>query len=430
LNANSIALLTPQARQTWLNSLTIEQFKHLHKTWAFWARPVQLAPEGDWKTWLFLGGRGAGKTRAGAEWLSACATKRARLALIGPTLHDVREVMIEGPSGLMAIAADDMRPTFEPSRRRVKWPNGAIAYTFSAEEPERLRGPQFHHAWADEFCAWRSASETLAMLRMGLRLGDGPRLCVTTTPKPIRALKTLMAEAGVEVARSATSENKAGLSEGFLESLNAIYGGTRLAAQELEGVIVDSDDQALWRAEDIARCYGPRPPQLDVVVVAVDPPVSDHGDACGIVVAGRRDRRGYVLEDATLETPSPNAWANQVVEMVAKHGADRVVAEGNQGGEMVRSILATAGCEVPIEIVHARVGKRARAEPVAALYEQGRITHCGSGRFLKLEEEMMALGRGEGGKSPAKSPDRADALVWALTALLITGRAEPRLSRL
>ncbi|WP_229807856.1 DNA-packaging protein [Asticcacaulis endophyticus] len=428
MNANSIALLTPQARQAWLDSLTIEQFKHLHKTWAFWARPVQLAPEGDWKTWLFLGGRGAGKTRAGAEWLSACASRRARLALIGPTLHDVREVMIEGPSGLMAIAADDMRPVFEPSRRRVKWPNGAIAYTFSAEEPERLRGPQFHHAWADEFCAWRQPAETLAMLRMGLRLGDAPRLCVTTTPKPIRALKTLMAEVGVEVARSATAENKAGLSEDFLSGLLAIYGGTRLAAQELEGAIVDSDDHALWRAEDIARCYGAQPPQFDSVVVAVDPPVSDHGDACGIVVAGRRDGRGYVLQDATVEKPSPLGWANQVVEMVAKHGADRVVAEGNQGGEMVRSILATAGCDVAIEIVHARVGKRARAEPVAALYEQGRVTHCGAGRFLKLEEEMMALGRGEGGS--ARSPDRADALVWALTALLITGRAEPRLSRL
>ncbi|MGN6365813.1 DNA-packaging protein [Asticcacaulis taihuensis] len=401
------------------------------KTWGFWANDHQKAPTGDWHSWLFLGGRGAGKTRAGAEWLAALAGRGVRCALIGASLHDVREVMIEGPSGLKSIASRGNRPSYEVSRKRLRWPDGGVAYAYSAEDPESLRGPQFHYAWADEFCAWRHPAETLAMLRMGLRLGDAPRLCLTTTPKPIRALRNLMAEPGVAITRAATKDNAENLAPAFLEGLHGLYGGTRLAAQELDGLVVDDDNRALWRADDLARCYGARPERFDLVVVAVDPSATAGGDACGIVVAGRLGERGYVLEDATISGFSPLGWAQKVASVLAEHGAQRVIAEATQGGEMVRSLLAMSGCDVPIELVHARSGKRTRAEPVAALYEQGRVSHCpaNGGRFAALDEELMALGSGELGKSPAKSPDRADALVWALSALLVNGRAEPRLRR-
>ncbi|WP_245678929.1 DNA-packaging protein [Asticcacaulis taihuensis] len=401
------------------------------KTWGFWANDHQKAPTGDWHSWLFLGGRGAGKTRAGAEWLAALAGRGVRCALIGASLHDVREVMIEGPSGLKSIASRGNRPSYEVSRKRLRWPDGGVAYAYSAEDPESLRGPQFHYAWADEFCAWRHPAKTLAMLRMGLRLGDAPRLCLTTTPKPIRALRNLMAEPGVAITRAATKDNAENLAPAFLEGLHGLYGGTRLAAQELDGLVVDDDNRALWRADDLARCYGARPERFDLVVVAVDPSATAGGDACGIVVAGRLGERGYVLEDATISGFSPLGWAQKVASVLAEHGAQRVIAEANQGGEMVRSLLAMSGCDVPIELVHARSGKRTRAEPVAALYEQGRVSHCpaNGGRFAALDEELMALGSGELGKSPAKSPDRADALVWALSALLVNGRAEPRLRR-
>ncbi|MFT4089268.1 MAG: terminase family protein [Asticcacaulis sp.] len=427
MSASSIALLADEARKAWMDEIdSLPMVKGIMNDWRFWARPAQLPPEGDWGTWLFLGGRGAGKTRAGAEWVQSLIDRGLRIALVGPSLHDVREVMIEGPSGLRAVAKRGNRPHYEVSRRRLRWPNGAVAYAFSAEDPESLRGPQFHYAWADEFCAWRAPAETLAMLRMGLRLGAAPKLCVTTTPKPLTALKILMAEAGVVMTRSSTVENAAGLSDSFVESLNALYGGTRLAAQELEGLVVDGDAQALWRAADLGRCYGARPVAFDQVLVAVDPPATSHGDACGIVVAGKAEERAFVLEDATVSGLSPLGWAKRVAELVAGYGAQKVVAEANQGGEMIRSLLVMAGCEVPVELVHARVGKRARAEPVAALYEQGRVVHAPvQGRFVALEEELMAIGS-EGGASP----DRADALVWAVTALLITGRAAPRLSRL
>lgn len=347
----------------------------------------------------------------------------ARIALIGPSLHDVREVMIDGPSGLKAIAAHDDRPEYETSRRRLVWPNGAMAYAFSAEDPESLRGPQFHYGWADEFCVWRKAGETLALLRMGLRLGEKPRLCVTTTPKPVAALRKLMAEPGIEIRRAGTKANAEFLSESFLSGLETLYGGTRLAAQELDGQVVENSDRALWRAADFDACRGNAPVAFDEVVVAVDPPVTQNGDACGLIVAGRRDDRAYVLQDASVSGRSPTGWANQVAALAREYAVRRVVAEVNQGGDMVGTILRNAGVAVPVHAVRARVGKRLRAEPVAALYEQGRVVHVG--HFPALEEELMGLGDG----SLDHSPDRADALVWAVTALLIDGRAEPRLRR-
>ncbi|MFN3228768.1 MAG: terminase large subunit domain-containing protein, partial [Asticcacaulis sp.] len=329
------------------------------EAWAMWARKDQAPPEGDWHTWLFLGGRGAGKTRAGAEWLHRQARPRHRLALVGPTLHDVREVMIAGESGLGQIGPVKARPRFESSRRRLVWPNGAVAYAFSAEDTESLRGPQFHAAWADEFCAWKAPAKGLAMLRMGLRLGTRTQMVVTTTPKPLTALKRLMAEPGVVMTRAGTRSNRLGLSAGFAAQMEHLYGGTQLAAQELEGQVVEAAAGALWRAEDLARCRGARPPDLERVVVAVDPPAGSHGDACGIIAAGRADGRAFVLADASVSGASPLGWAGVVADLCATERAEAVVAEANQGGDMVRTVLSLGGCTVPVRLVHARKGKRA-----------------------------------------------------------------------
>ena len=391
-----------------------------------WLHDHQHCPvDDDWRTWLLLGGRGSGKTFAGAFWISELARRGdLTMALVGPALHDVREVMVEGPSGLKAVANRDHRPRWEAGRKRLVWKSGATAYAFSAEDPDSLRGPQFHAAWADEFCAWRNPEAVLSNLRFGLRLGDDPQLAVTTTPRPIAALRRLMAERGTIVQRGATSVNAENLSPGFIEHLRGLYGGTRLEAQELDGLVVETEG-ALFRIEDLKRARGARPARLDRIVVAVDPPASAHGDACGIVVVGRRDETAYVLADGTVRGCSPLGWARAAARAVKDHAANRVVAEANQGGEMVRTLLAQAGCDVQIQLVHAGRSKRARAEPVAALYEQGRVVHCGD--FPALEEEMMALD-GTGGGS---SPDRADALVWAVTDLLLDRRGPgPRISRL
>ena len=367
-----------------------------------------------------LGGRGAGKTFAGAAWVNELARMGGlRFALIGPTLHDVREVMVEGPSGLKALPPKSERPRWEAGRRRLVWPkHGSVAYAFSAEDADSLRGPQFHYAWADEFCAWRKPEAVLSNLRLGLRLGEDPRLLVTTTPRPLPALRRLLAEGGTRVQRAGTAANAANLSPGFLAHLRGLYAGTRLEAQELEGLIVENDG-ALFRAEDLARARGARPADMDMIVVAVDPSASAGGDACGIVVAGKRGQTAYVLADRTERGLTPLGWARKVVETVKAFGAARVVVETNQGGDMVRSLLAQAECPVRIVPVHAARGKAARAEPVAALYEQGRVVHCGA--FPALEEELMALGAQDGGPSP----DRADALVWAVTHLLPTPKAGP-----
>ena len=385
----------------------------------------QIEPQDDdWRTWLLLGGRGSGKTFAGAVWMDVLArTSTVNLALVGPALHDVREVMVEGASGIKALAEPGDRPRWEAGRRRLLWKNGSAAYAFSAEDPDSLRGPQFHGAWADEFCAWREPETVLSNLRFGLRLGADPKLAVTTTPRPIPALRRLMAEAGTVTDRAGTAANAANLAPGFLAHLTALYGGTRLEAQELEGLVVEGEG-ALFRIEDLKRARGARPAELDRVVVAVDPPATAHGDACGIVVLGRKERQAFVLADRTVRGMSPRGWAGAVAEAVTDFGAREIVAESNQGGEMVRSVLAQADCAAPVKLVHASRSKAARAEPVALLYEQGRVVHCGD--FPALEEEMLALGCGGG-----KSPDRADALVWGITRLMLEGGGQgPSVRRL
>ncbi|MFC5344871.1 terminase large subunit domain-containing protein [Brevundimonas staleyi] len=423
-------------------------------------RPEQQPPEGAWATWLFLGGRGAGKTLAGASWIADQAESVGRLALIGPTLHDAREVMIGGPSGILALPRWRERgawPVYEPSRRRLRFPSGAEAWVFSAEDPESLRGPQFGAAWADEFCAWRGGEGTLALLRMGLRLrgGDGappPRLMVSTTPKPTRALKGLMAEGSCVVSRAATVDNAANLAPGFVEGLEALYGGTRRAAQELEGRVVEIEG-ALFTSTMMTDCrtdegfkpwgrLGPRSSSsatrdsssgmcegggvFERVVVGVDPTTTVGGDACGIVVVGRRRRadgrsEAVVLADRSARGLSPEGWARRARTAAEAWGAEAIVVEVNQGGEMVRAVFRAVGCETPIREVRAAEGKRARAEPVAALYEQGRVLHAGD--FGDLEEELMAVGGEDDGRW---SLDRADALVWAVTALIVKEAAPPK----
>ncbi|QIF81079.1 DNA-packaging protein [Brevundimonas sp. 'scallop'] len=376
----------------------------------------------DLRTWLLLGGRGSGKTFAGSVWIDKMARKTpgVTLALVGPALHDVREVMVEGASGIKALAEPGDRPRWEAGRRRLVWKNQSAAYAFSAEDPDSLRGSQFHAAWADEFCAWRRPEMVLSNLRFGLRLGASPLLAVTTTPRPIPALRRLMAEAGTVTERAATALNAQNLSPGFLAHLNDVYGGTRLAAQELEGVVVEGEG-ALFRIADLKRARGARPVELDRIVVAVDPPATATGDACGIVVVGRKGRQAFVLADRTVQGRSPQSWGGAVSAAAREFGAHEVVAESNQGGDMVRSVLAISACPCRIEMVHASRSKAARAEPVALLYEQGRVVHCDA--FPALEEEMLALGI-EGGPSP----DRADALVWAITRLMLGPQsAGPRL---
>ncbi|WP_439471870.1 DNA-packaging protein [Brevundimonas sp.] len=429
--------------------------------------PPASLPNGEpWRTWLFIGGRGAGKTRAGAEWLADQAEALGaggRLALVGPTIHDVREVMIEGVSGIRSLPrwTAETRPVFESSRRRLIFPNGCIAYAFSAEDPDSLRGPQFSAAWADEFCAWpstgaRGAAETLALLRMGLRLpypdkADAtpvaqaasdrvasvghPRLLVTTTPKPVRALVRLRDEASCALTHAATADNAAHLAPGFVEGLRELYGGTRREAQELDGRIVDIDG-ALFTAEMMmrARQMEPDPSPLagegkwERLIVAIDPPATATGDACGIIAAGSRlradgVREAVVLADRSAHGLSPEEWARRAVALAYEVGATQLVAEVNQGGDMVASVLKAVDKPLPLRMVRASKGKVLRAEPVAALYEQGRVRHAGL--FEALEEELMMLGAelGEG------SLDRADALVWAVTDLLLDrpGERGPRI---
>ncbi len=400
-------------------------------------RAAQQPPQGAWRSWLFLGGRGAGKTLAGAAWLAGRACEVGRLALVGPTYADVREVMIEGPSGLRGLGAafgpEGGLPRYEPSRRRLVWPNGAIGFVFTAEDPDGLRGPQFHTAWADEVCAWAHPADTLAQLRLGLRLGKDPRLMLSTTPKPIAVLRELMGEAGLVSTRGSALDNARNLSPGFVEGLRALYGGTRLERQEIDGEVLEALQGAVFRADKLARARAAwaegAPERFDRLAVAVDPPAGLDGAACGVVTVARSGGRAFVLADDTVAGLSPLSWAGRAAaaaEAAARLGPVQVVAEANQGGEMVRTVLKTAGIEAPIRLVHASEGKAARAEPVALLYEQGRVAHApGLGA---LEDQLLLLGTGrERGRA---SPDRADALVWGLSALMLDRRDGPRITAL
>jgi phage terminase large subunit-like protein len=409
--------------------------RFIKKNWAqFGGRAHQLAPDGDWLTWLILGGRGSGKTRAGAEWVRGIATGnwpygepvKGPIALVGETFADAREVMIEGVSGLLSIHRDDERPTWLPSRRMLFWPRtGAIAQTFSSEDPESLRGPQFAAAWADELAKWKNAEATWDMLQFGLRLGPRPRQVVTTTPRPVPLLRRLLDEAGTHVTRMSTRDNLGNLSPAFLSRVVGRYIGTRLGRQELDGELIDDRPDALWRRDEIENLRvraGDLPP-LARIVVAVDPPASRRSGTCGIVAAGiDKAGIGYVIADATVSGARPGEWAARALALWRRLQADALVVEVNQGGDMVAAVIREIDAGVPVREVRATRGKWLRAEPVAALYEQGRVRHAGV--FPELEDEMCDFGLD--GLSAGRSPDRLDALVWALTALMLDGGGEPR----
>jgi phage terminase large subunit-like protein len=355
------------------------------------------------------------------------SAKVGRVALVGENEHEVREVMVEGVSGLLAVHARGERPTWIPSRRRLEWPNGAVAQAFSADDPESLRGPQFAAAWLDELAKWRHAEATFDMLQFGLRLGERPRQVITTTPRPLPLLKRIMADPATALTRAATVANALNLSPAFIDAVFARYGGTRIGRQELGGEIVEERADALWSRGLIETCrvdVTARPP-LTRIVVAVDPPASSRkgADACGIVAAGRAaDGTLYVIADESVGGLSPAGWATKAIALWRRLEADALVAEVNQGGDMVRAVIAQADPTVPVTTVRASRGKWLRAEPVAALYEQGRVKHAGI--FPALEDEMCDFGLD--GLSQGRSPDRLDALVWAVGSLSFGARAGPR----
>ena len=397
----------------------------------FWAMDHQLPPEGVWRAWVILGGRGAGKTRAGAEWVRAQVEgskpldpgRARRVALVGETFDQVRDVMVFGDSGIMACSPPDRRPHWKAGEAKLIWPNGAEAKAYSAHDPEGLRGPQFDAAWVDELAKWRKGQDAWDMLQFALRLGEDPRVCVTTTPRNVEVLSDLLEASSTVVTHAPTEANRANLAQSFLEEVRRRYAGTRLGRQELDGLLLNDIEGALWPSETLGRPWQDEVPDLDRVVVAVDPSVSTGAgsDACGIIVAGvrmrgePRDWEVWVLADETVKGMTPIGWAETAVAAVEIYGADRLVVEVNQGGQLVEEVVRQVDGVVPIKTVHASRGKVARAEPVAALYEQGRVHHLTGLDALEAQMGQMSIA-GFQGKG---SPDRVDALVWAVHELMI-----------
>ncbi len=411
--------LDPDERARTLRVMTPPMRRTLAAWWQVWAHAGQLAPPGDWRVWLVRAGRGFGKTRAGSEWLHGLARDMpdGRFALVGATADEVRRVMIEGRSGLIATAPGDAVPKWRRTAGELEFASGAVAYAYSAAAPEALRGPEHHFAWVDELAKWGAGGEAAwDNLVLGLRLGTRPRVLVTTTPRPTRLMKKVMALPSTVETRGRTADNVF-LPESFVAAMQAELGGTRLGRQELDGELIEDVEGALWTRATIEACRGAVPDGVVRVVVGVDPPASAGGDACGIVAVAL-DGAGvcHVLEDASVRGASPEGWARAVAACAGRHRADRVVAEKNQGGDMVGSVLAAADISLPVKLVHASRGKVARAEPVAAAYSRGGVRHAGV--FPALEDELCGLVTGGGYEGPGRSPDRADALVWAVSELL------------
>ena len=416
-------------RDRLLDGLSPNALAALPYLFELWGRvDHQLPPEGSWSTWVVLGGRGSGKTRTGTEWVRAqvegvtplAPGPMRRLALVAETWEQAREVMVLGDSGLVACSPPDRVPSFVATRRKLIWPNGAEAQLFSALDPESLRGPQFDGAWCDELAKWRRADAAWDMLQFALRLGAHPRQVVTTTPRDVPLLHRLLADPGTVVTRAATAENRANLAEDFIETITRQYAGTLTGRQELGGELVCDPVGNLFPRAVIDAARVIQAPKLDRVVVAVDPPAS-HGaeaDECGIIVAGRSGDAFYVLADRSVARATPQQWASAVIEASQVYGADRIVAEVNQGGDMVVAMLHQIAPHAPVAAVRANRSKTVRAEPVALLYERGLVRHVG--QFPVLEDQLVMMGQG------GRSPDRADALVWAITELHRDTGAQPR----
>ena len=441
--AASLASLTEEQRRAFLDDLSDNAIAAMPYIWEVWANPLhQVEPDGDWTTWVILGGRGAGKTRTGSEWIRARAEGATadapgqcnRIALVGETIDQARQVMVEGESGILNCTPPDRRPKFLTSQNKLTWPNGAEATLISAVNFEALRGPQFDAAWCDELAKWRFAQDAWDMLQFTLRLGDDPRQIVTTTPRDTSVLREILSDDSTIVSHAGTSANAMNLAPGFLERLHKRYGQTWLGRQELGGELVRGREGALWNPALIESHRLTIPSDLHRVVVAVDPPVSTgaSADECGIVIAGMRcdgpaaDWHVEILADLSSRGLSPKEWAETAASAYSDYRADRLVAEVNQGGDLVEALMRQIDPGISYRGVHATRGKYLRAEPVAALYEQGRVHHVGS--FPELEDQMCNYNAQLG----SKSPDRLDALVWAVTDLLIdaTDRNEARVRTL
>ena len=412
--------LPPGQRAGLIGAMTPEDCARLYYDWSLWARPEQEPPPGDWVVWLILAGRGAGKTRAGAEAVRRWIERFAFVNLIGPTADDVRDVMVLGDSGLLNICPDEERPRYLPSGARLEWPNGAVSLLFSAEEPDRLRGKQHMKLWCDELAAWRRP-DAFDQALLGLRLGDKPQAVVTTTPRPTKIVKQLIADRDTIVTRGSTFDNRGHLARAFLARIARRYEGRVIGRQELMAEIVEETPGALWTRALIERQRvrpEDAPREFAEMVVGVDPPArsGSKADECGLVVAGSApDGRIYVLADLSSQGDTPAGWAARVGAAYRGFSANRVVAEINNGGDMVAEVLRQAEPHLPVRSVHATRGKFLRAEPIAAAYERGLVFHAGV--FEKLEDQLCAL-TPDFDRRSGPSPDRADALVWAAADLL------------
>jgi phage terminase large subunit-like protein len=399
--------------------MNADEIAALYYDWNRWALPKQLPPTGDWVTWLLMGGRGSGKTRAGAEWVRALAAQGiGPIALVGETMTEAISIMVRGESGILNTHPDEERPLLRDNT--LRWPNGTEATILSASDPDRFRGPQFAAAWCDEVAKWPRGEEAWDQLQFGLRLGDRPRQLATTTPRPTRLIKRLLADPHAVVTRMRTDDNRAQLAPTFLQAVVARYRGSVLGRQELDGELIEDLPDALWQRKMFKPFAGGA---LERIVVAVDPPVTGTAgsDACGMIVAGRLGEGVVVLEDCTLKPAAPLAWARRAVAAFQAHKADAILVEVNQGGDLVRSVIRQVDRNVPVLEVRASRGKWLRAEPVAALYGRGLVRHAEG--LEALEDEMCAFG--PEGKSDGHSPDRVDALVWAVTELLLNEK-QPR----
>jgi phage terminase large subunit-like protein len=431
--------LDPAERIRFLKLLDQDETRAVANRWGVWGHDGQHAPAGDWRTWVIMAGRGFGKTRAGAEWVRAVARAipDARIALVAASLEEARRIMIDGPSGLLAVASSEVED-FYTTKRLLRFTNGAEATLFSGASPESLRGPEHHAAWCDELAKWQKPGATWDMLQMGLRLGGRPRALVTTTPRSGCTLRRIRAAKDTIVTGGPTHANPH-LPETFVEAMHDQYAGTRMGRQELDGELLPDVEGALWSVDLIERCRLSNPPlqtrgriEFTRIVIGVDPPAST--GTCGIIACAQDDRGiGHVLADHSVTGRAPEGWARAVAAAAEIHPADRIVAERNQGGEMVRAVLRAADARLPVRLVHATQGKSARAEPVHALFESGKVLL--HGRFPELEAELCGLIAGGGYEPPAwpgpggpgPSPDRADAMVWALTELMLgAGSAQPR----
>ena len=439
--AESLALLPEPERTKLLSEISAEEADALLWRWDFWGRVNQFAPPGDWSTWVILAGRGWGKTKTGAEWIRSmvCGStplgkgRAQRIALVAETAADGRDVMVQGESGLLAVHPPDFRPVYTPSMRRLVWPNGTVGLIYNATEPDQLRGPQFDCAWTDELAKWRYCQETWDNLQFGLRLGSDPRALITTTPRPIQTLKDILKEPGTVVTKGSTYENRSNLAPKFLKKVEERYAGTRLGRQELMAEILDDSPDALWRrskldeerigvldGSHIWRGNKITLPAMRRIVVSIDPAGepggegdTENGAETGIIVAGLGvDGRGYILDDRTCSA-DPNGWATEAVKAFDFWDADTVIAEKNQGGAMVKAVIRSVRPTIPVIEVIASRGKVTRAEPISALYEQGKVSHLGT--FPQLEDQMVVFT--PFGIVGGTTGDRVDALVHGLTNL-------------